>query len=63
MINKKQSQRYPEIFVFLSYWKNFTETKKWVRISHGAPAISIRVIEIYTVYISKKKKKKKNSAF
>ena len=34
------------IFVFLSYWKNFVGTEKRVRIIHGNRAIRVRAIEV-----------------
>ena len=39
-------RKFPKIFVFLSYWKNFVGTQKRVRISHGKRAIGVRVIEV-----------------
>ena len=39
-------RKFPLIFVFLSYRKNFVGTKKRVRISHGKRAIGVRVIEV-----------------
>ena len=43
----------PEIFVFLSYWKDFVGTEKRVRIIHGKRAIWVRAIEVilYMFYI------------
>ena len=38
-----------EIFVFLSYWKNFVGTEKRVQIIHGKRAIRVRDIEV-TLY-------------
>ena len=39
-------RKFPYIFVFMSYWKNFAETHKRVRISQGKRAIGVRVIEV-----------------
>ena len=39
-------RKIPEIFVFLSYRKNFVGTQKQVRISHGKRAIGVRAIEV-----------------
>ena len=36
----------PQLFVFLSYQKNFVGTQKRVRISYGKRAIGLRVIEV-----------------
>ena len=36
--------KFPGIFVFWSYWKNFVGTQKQVQMSHGKQAI--RVIEV-----------------
>ena len=35
-----------QIFVFLSYWKNFVGTEKRVRIIHGKRAIRVRAIAV-----------------
>ena len=40
----------PQIFVFLSYSKNFVGTEKRVRIVHGERAIRVRAIE-FILYI------------
>ena len=34
------------IFVFLSYWKDFVETEKRVRIIQGKRAFRVRAIEV-----------------
>ena len=39
-------RKFPKLFVFLSYWKNFVGTQKRVRISHGKRAISVRAIGV-----------------
>ena len=39
-------RKFPEIFVFLSYQKNFVGTQKLVRISHGKRAVGVRAIEV-----------------
>ena len=39
-------RKFPKIFVFLSYWKNFIGTQKRVRITHGKQAIGTRAIEV-----------------
>ena len=39
-------RKFPEIFVFLSYRKNFVGTQKRVRISHGKRATGVRAIEV-----------------
>ena len=39
-------RKFPEIFVFLSYRKNFLGTQKRARISHGKRAIGVRAIEV-----------------
>ena len=39
-------RKFPLIFVFLSYRKNFVGTQKRVRISHGKRAIGVRAIEV-----------------
>ena len=36
----------PDIFVFLSYWKDFVGTEKRVRIIYGKQAIWVRAIEV-----------------
>ena len=43
----------PEIFVFLSYWKDFVGTEKRDRIIHGKRAIRVRAIEVI-LYMSLK---------
>ena len=42
----KIRKKNPQIFVFLSYWKNFLGTEKRVRIIHGKRAIRVRAIEV-----------------
>ena len=39
-------RKFPLVFVFLSYWKNFVGTQKRVRINHGKRAIRVRAIEV-----------------
>ena len=43
---RKCSLKYPLIFVFLSYRKNFLGTQKQFRISHSKREIGVRVIEV-----------------
>ena len=43
-------RKFPYIFVFLSYRKNFVGTQKRVRISHGKRAIGVRAIEVRLYY-------------
>ena len=38
-------RKFPLVFVFLSYQKNFVGTQKRVQISHGKRAIGVRAIE------------------
>ena len=38
--------KFPLVFVFLSYRKNFVGTQKRVRINHGKRAIGVRAIEV-----------------
>ena len=47
-------RKFPEIFVFWSFQKNFIGTQKLVRISHGKWAIGVRAIEVqlYMYYVS-----------
>ena len=42
----KYNPKYPKMFVFLSYLRNFLGIKKRVRISHGKRVIVVRVIEV-----------------
>ena len=50
-------RRFPEIFVLLSYRKNFVGTQKLVRINHGKRAIGVRAVEVQLHSYSGKKKK------
>ena len=43
-------RKFPQIFVFLSYQKNFAGTQKRVRISHNQRAIDVRAIEVRLYY-------------
>ena len=47
-------RKFPLVFVFLSYRKNFVGTQKLVRINHGKRAIGVRAIEVrlYLYYSS-----------
>ena len=49
-------RKFPQIFVFLSYRKNFVGTQKIVWISHGKWAIHVRaiVVGLYFFYFSMK---------
>ena len=40
-------RKIPQIFVFLSYWKDFVGTEKRVRIIQGKRAIRVRAIEVF----------------
>ena len=40
-----------QIFVFLSYWKDFVRTEKRVRIIQGKRAIRVRAIEIILYFV------------
>ena len=44
-------RKFPKIFVFLSQWKHFVGTLKWVRISHGKRAIGVRAVEIRLYFL------------
>ena len=50
-------RKFPLVFVFLSYRKNFVGTQKRVRINYGKRAIGVRVIEVrpYRLKIVNKK--------
>ena len=39
-------RKFPLVFVFLSYRKNFVGTQKRVRINHGKRAIGVRAVEV-----------------
>ena len=39
-------RKFPKIFIFLSYLKNFVGTQKRVRISRSKRAIRVRFIEV-----------------
>ena len=46
-------RKFPYIFVFFSYRKNFVGTQKRVRISHhGKRAIGVQAIEVRLYYLS-----------
>ena len=46
-------RNFPQLFVFLSYRKNFVGTQKRVGISHGKQAICVLAIDVpvYVVFI------------
>ena len=39
-------RKFPLVFVFLRYRKNFVGTQKRVRINHGKRAIGVRAIDV-----------------
>ena len=43
-------RKFPEIFVFLSYRKNFVGTQKRVRIIQGNQTIGVRAVEVLLLY-------------
>ena len=51
-------RKFPLVFDFFSYRKNFVGTQKRVRIIHGKRAIGVRIIEVrlYFTYIMSRKK-------
>ena len=46
-------RKFPYIFVFLSYRKNFVGTQKRVRISHNKRAIGVRAIQVWLYHGNK----------
>ena len=46
-------RKFPKIFVFLGYRKNFVGTQKRVRISHGKRAIGVRAIGVRLYFFRK----------
>ena len=48
---KKETLKYPNIFVFLSDWKNFLRIQKLSEFK-SATVHGVRVIESFTAYLS-----------
>ena len=46
-------RKFPQIFVFLSYQKNFVGTQNPVRIIHGKRAIGVQAIDV-RLYVGNK---------
>ena len=44
-------RKFPQIFVLLSYRKNFLGTHKRVRINHDKRAIGVRAIEVRLYFV------------
>ena len=45
-------RKFPLVFVFLSYRKNFVGTQKRVRINHGKQAIGVRAIDVRLYFVA-----------
>ena len=57
---KDKIRKFPFIFDFMNYWKNFVGTKNQVQISHGKQVICVQAVD---VWLKGKNKKSDNKQF